>query len=462
MTRTSKIIAAGFLVRAFAAQALFWISYLRLPVARSLQLGGGFWFFAEDGPYYLLSASKAASHGLLGIATIGPFEPSRFFLQVIALLILALGAVASLAILINCAAYAITCAMLVRMKANEVVIAAIAFSPAALLFSLQLLKDTLFFLLIVLMVAAFRRWQELWRGDDASLRNVLVCGAAIFAIVFALAGIRWYFAVIVWGTSAILFLFAAWSAPRRMWALAAGAMLFILLAQSVRLGALDTPPQVARLLNPVTALQWKPEIATQLVAEKRYGFDTTPAATTIVAGPLLGPPVLETPDVTTAAHEVVVTPHATPVNPATAQAKPTPAGTKPTPTVVSAKPSPGPVSTTGPARLIAGFAATFLPRLLAQSLGLIHVGGGRGLWIFAEVDTIVFDLVLIYAIVSCARALRRKTARLTPLFLFLAIVFISTAGPMIYTVNNFGTIFRLRQMLYVMAAVLPVTLRKNE
>ena len=32
-----------------------------------------------------------------------------------------------------------------------------------------------------------------------------------------------------------------------------------------------------------------------------------------------------------------------------------------------------------------------------------------------------------------------------------------TAGPLLYVVNNFGTLFRLRQMLYLLAAILPVT-----
>src|ERR1041385_1146655 len=51
--RASLIIAAGFLLRAFAGQALFWISYLRLPIARPLQLGDGLWFFAVDGAFYV-------------------------------------------------------------------------------------------------------------------------------------------------------------------------------------------------------------------------------------------------------------------------------------------------------------------------------------------------------------------------------------------------------------------------
>jgi hypothetical protein len=109
-------------------------------------------------------------------------------------------------------------------------------------------------------------------------------------------------------------------------------------------------------------------------------------------------------------------------------------------------------------RLITGFSATFLLRFLAQSLGLIRVGGGRGFWFFAEVDTIVFDLVLLYVIIHCIRALRDGTARGTPLLVLLILVFAITGGLMSYTVNNFGTLIRLRQMLYAMAVVTPVTL----
>src|SRR5882672_9719718 len=51
--RIRLIITAGFLIRALLGQALYWISFLHLPLARSLQLGNGFWFFAVDGPGYL-------------------------------------------------------------------------------------------------------------------------------------------------------------------------------------------------------------------------------------------------------------------------------------------------------------------------------------------------------------------------------------------------------------------------
>jgi len=54
--------------------------------------------------------------------------------------------------------------------------------------------------------------------------------------------------------------------------------------------------------------------------------------------------------------------------------------------------------------------------------------------------------------------LRGRKSRVTPLFVLLAIAFLATAGPLVYTVTNFGTLFRMRQMLYVMIAALPLTL----
>lgn len=406
MTRTSKIIAGGFLVRAFLGQALFWISYLQLPVARSLQLGDGFWFFAADGPEYLLLANAVADHGLAGVSYFGDRIPSVLFVRLLAILVMTFGSIASLAILINCAAYALTCLLLVRMKANDILLAAVAFSPAAMLFSLQLLKDTLIFFLIVLMVAVFQRWQELWRRGDARWQFV-ACAAAMFAVVYAIAGIRWYVAAIIWGASAIFLVLVSWSARRRGLALLISAVMFVLFAQCVRLGSLDMPKQIARMLNPMTMLDSRPTVVTNLVGRARRNFDTTPAATTITPGPLVGAPQTFT------------------------------------------------------ARLVTGFSATFLPRFIAQPVGLVRIGGGRGFWLFAEIDTIVFDLVLLYVLFSCTRALRGNFARVTPLFILLLLVVACTAVPMIYTVNNFGTLFRLRQMLYIMVVVIPITLRQR-
>src|SRR5436309_8019436 len=94
----SLVIAGGFVIRAFVGQALFWISWLGLPVARSLQLGEGFWFFAVDSPGYMDYAHYLA----LGVPQAA--YPSRVFVHVLTLFVAAFGRFASVAILLNCAA----------------------------------------------------------------------------------------------------------------------------------------------------------------------------------------------------------------------------------------------------------------------------------------------------------------------------------------------------------------------
>ena len=103
-----------------------------------------------------------------------------------------------------------------------------------------------------------------------------------------------------------------------------------------------------------------------------------------------------------------------------------------------------------------------IPHTLAQWLGMIDIGGGRGLWLFADLDTLVFDLVLLFTLVYCSATLRRKRARVTPLFVLLLLAFMVTAIPLAYSVSNFGTLFRLRQMLYALMALLPLALAKRE
>jgi hypothetical protein len=445
------IAAAGFLIRAFLGQALFWISYLRLPIARSLQSGNGFWFFAVDGPFYLRHARTLAADGPLAIVLLRDEYPSRFFVQVLSLFVKAFGGVAPVAILLNCAAYALICAILVRLRAGNVTLAAIAFSPAFILFSMQPLKDALFMLLIAALIAAFRRWEELWRsGGDR--RRFLLCAAAILAVTYALAGIRWYFAAIVWGCSAAFCVLAALPARRRAWAFAANAVLFVVLAQAVHFGALDIPPLFDRVLDPFSALRTKPVAVTEYVGEVRAGFDSTPGATTIEAGSAFAPARHTASRRRAPMPQIEPEPPSAPISPEPAPAVTTPA----------APSTPWFVPRTFFARVTTGLAAMFLPRILGEAVGLVHIGGGRGLWLFAELDTIAFDLVLLYAIVHCTRSLRSGRAALTATFVLCVAVFVMTAGPMLYTVSNFGTLFRLRLMLYFLAAVAPVTLRTNE
>src|SRR5690242_12064090 len=61
----NAVIAAGFIGRSLAGQALFWISYLQMPFARHLQIGDGLWFFALDAMNYV-PASRALAHDGVG------------------------------------------------------------------------------------------------------------------------------------------------------------------------------------------------------------------------------------------------------------------------------------------------------------------------------------------------------------------------------------------------------------
>lgn len=392
--RMPPIVVAGFLIRAFAGQALFWISWLHLPVARSLQLGNGFWFFATDGPGYVQFAGNIIAGGPKAMLFTGAIYPSHVFVQLFALFIGAFGAVASTAILFNCAAYLAACALVLRIPPpHRFTLIALSFGPATILWSLQPLKDTFFMLLIVALVYAAWRWQE--------QRSLALSGAAMIAVLFAISGTRWYFAVIVWGVSAIFFAMSAIPA-RRWWP---ALLVFVLLGQALRIGGdTDLPKPLRNVLE--AHIESVP--VTHYVAATRKGFETTPGATTI--------------------------------RPGTAIAGPTP----------QAAPSPARVVT-------AGTAAVFVPRAAAQELHLVRIGGGRGFWLFADFDTVVFSAVILFAIVICTRALRRGS-RITPLFVLVVLVFVATAGPMLYSVNNFGTLFRLRQMLYVLAALAPLTL----
>jgi hypothetical protein len=57
------IVAVTILGRLAVGLALFWISYLRLPIAEALQIGGGFWLIAPDSTGYFQWAATAAEAG---------------------------------------------------------------------------------------------------------------------------------------------------------------------------------------------------------------------------------------------------------------------------------------------------------------------------------------------------------------------------------------------------------------
>ncbi|HEY6138545.1 MAG TPA: hypothetical protein VI670_12350, partial [Thermoanaerobaculia bacterium] len=281
-----RIVTAGFLIRAVAGQALFWISWLRLPIARSLQIGDGIWFFI-DGWWYMGYARHLLNEGWMAALTLTDARyPSRVFVQILTACVALFGDPASVAILLNCAAYLATCAILVRLqpRGNGAVLFALAaasFGPGMIVWALQPLKDTVFLLLIAALVYVCARWQE---------RPRLWLALPIVALAYALSSIRWYFGFVVWLALALFFFFTALRTQHRVAFIAAAVLLFAVLAQAVRLGGReDIPIGIRGMLDPrprIAAL-WRPSNATQAISAVRGGFENTPGATSIRPGPTL-------------------------------------------------------------------------------------------------------------------------------------------------------------------------------
>src|SRR5438270_4287953 len=132
MLGVTKIVGLGFLMRAFLGQALFWISYLMLPVGRSMQIGDGLWFFAADGWWYMGYTHELVRAGPAAIVFLPARYPSHLFVQILSAFMAMFGDVASVALFMNCAAYLATCAIVVRLQPR--VNGAVLFAVTALAF----------------------------------------------------------------------------------------------------------------------------------------------------------------------------------------------------------------------------------------------------------------------------------------------------------------------------------------
>ena len=65
-----------------------------------------------------------------------------------------------------------------------------------------------------------------------------------------------------------------------------------------------------------------------------------------------------------------------------------------------------------------------VPRAAARWVGILDVGGGRagrGMWLFVEADTVIFDVVLTLALLSLVNAVRGRRLA-APLFWLMLIV----------------------------------------
>lgn len=105
-------------------------------------------------------------------------------------------------------------------------------------------------------------------------------------------------------------------------------------------------------------------------------------------------------------------------------------------------------------RLLAGSAVLVLPRIAGERLGLFHIGGGRGFLWFADIDTLAFDVILLFALLVLAS--RSRTTWRNPLTWLVLATTLMIFGPLAYSISNFGTLFRLREMIYLGLLLIPL------
>jgi hypothetical protein len=284
------IVTGGFLARAIGGLGAFLVSYLRLPIGRSLQLGNGLWIFSLDGSSYFDAAAAAARGGPAAIVYLDKTTPSVFFVQTLATALLLFGSVVSAAILLNLFAYLLCCGAIVRLgdlqrRAVLFALAAVSLAPSAIMWSLQPLKDTLFVFLVTLFFAASAAWQRFSGRGRHAARHMAVTTVVLAATIYAISGIRWYFGVLLAVASGVFVLLTLLRTNRRVAVAAAGAALLPLLAVGVFIGSGPYLPDAIRL---VILGRLKPSRAggqiVNALDQSHDAFNKAHANTTIEAG----------------------------------------------------------------------------------------------------------------------------------------------------------------------------------
>lgn len=431
------IVGAGLAARGLLGSVLFWVSYLELPIGRSLQLGNGFWFIAPDGAGYFRLADLAASGGPLAIWQLDPTLPSVFYIKVLALVMYIVGRVPSAGLLLNVLSYLGLCGAIVllaeRARASRaatiLAVGAVTLSPSWVLWSLQPLKDPLFMCLVVAYAHAGFLWLDHRRpgGRRLSAARLVATGVALWVLLYAVSGIRWYFGVLLFAATVLGWLIAAMPAGRPGWRrLAGGLALTAALSQAIPIGAGPFLPRWVRPLfrpgaNTVQTMQQAAPNAVRVMDNFRARIAAT-GETEIRLGPA---------ETAGEGSEVV------------------------TRAAVGVGPSSRPPESRAE-KFFVGAVAMGLPLSIGSALGWVHVGGGRSLWAFAELDTVFFDATLVAVLGFVGIGLVRRRAMLHPAFWLVLFHTIVIAALLAYDSGNFGTLFRHRGMVFVGLVLLPL------
>ena len=492
------IVAIAMLVRTALGLALFWISYLRLPVAESLQLGGGFWQVFQDATgTYQNAAWAAETHQLFSLdhALAAPV-----FLNVTTVWMMVVGISPAAGLYLNLCLYTLLVVLIVRFFApvNDwrrdlpciVSVTGYSFMPAILIHSTQPVKEELAYVLVAVLCLGTLTLVRVLR-QRAMTPQARAAGAAAGAMLaialFGMAGVRWYLAFIQWCALAlVLALFAIRGRASSLSRYVTGSMAALVVGWlAIWGGAGNNFASVMPGLEGVSisadapALrqirEW-PSYLLLRVRMTRMGFLAAGGGTNIViplasdsaAGQARAAELVKaeaesafslqrqraaaraatSPERTlTAAAPRVLTPVATitppvtpPVNQFTAIARAIP------------------VSISDELKAITwGLALLFVPISLVQATGGIAIGSGRGLLRVTDLDTIFLDAAMA-SMLALLWTRRRAIGDRLPLLVIGGILSGVTAVLLGYSVTNFGTLWRMRPLaiipLWVMAVAL--------
>jgi hypothetical protein len=408
----ATIVIIGILVRITAGLGLFWISFYDSSILRGLHSGDGFWQLAPDARAYYLSAASAIEHGLGSIPhdTVSPT-----YVRVLALWMMVAGVSPASGFLLNLVCYLLTCGMLAaafrslpepwRQRARLFTITALTCSPALIVFGTQPLKDT--FVVFLAVLAAVGASEIAWSVASprafawhCSLRGA----AAILVALYLVAGIRAYYAFIIWSCLVLMFVACfIWQGRSAVWrgvVVAPTTLVVAWIAFAAGAGAAAEPYR--RLI----ALDRGAPGAAAMVTSARTSYVGAGGATNIAwADTDAGRPVSEH------AHALMI-----------------------------------------------GVAALFVPVSVLRGLSIVEFEGGRNLLVFTDIDTLFLDLTLAIGLVLLVRgwpALRHNLAYVIFAASLTLILIILTA----YVVTNYGTLVRLRLMMAIPVWTIPLAMR---
>jgi hypothetical protein len=459
------IVALGILSRIIIGLTLFAISYLELPVAQSLQAGGGFWQIAVDASRYYTDALVAIEQGIFATDYEGFTSP--FFVQILAIWLLLVGASPIAALMLNVCAYVATAVLIVtaygplndrrRDLPCVVAVGAYSFWPAIFIHGTQPLKDDIFFALIAMVCVALLIVLRVivygWRAAGG-VTAIATAFAVVVAGSFGLAGIRWYFPIIICGalvsvfalfllrgrlTSLPFYVAGSASVVLAVW-LAAGGFQNLASAFLFATGG-ESPLGVVRSLDDI------PAALVEMMRTARTGF-LLAAGNTNIATPLHDgsskdgvrrrPQSLWNAVPGRAAANGLDSSPLSEVELATVRATPRSVGEH----VVTAT---------------RGLAIVFVPISLLKATSFVKFDGGRGILPVADLDTIFQDVAIVTLLALVWRR-RREIGTRMPFVAFCLILAGATAVLLGYVVTNYGTLFRMRPMMAIPLCVLVVAL----